>query len=716
MKRRSAIVLLLASLFLIPALSAQTPAADSQLQQDPKDQLKEDQLKLIPEPKEVRLQQGAFRVRPTTRILVEFGHQDEDRIAAETLAEEINDQSGLKLSITDSKEKARQVRSTIALARLQDRSVRDFLVSKGLNADPIGDQGYLLFSDKTHLIVAANTGQGLFYGVQTLRQLLRQDDGKLICPAVSIRDWPSMEWRGVQNDISRGPIPTAEYMKRQIRTLAAYKVNLFGLYMEHVFDFASQPLLAPREAALTPKEINALVDYARKLYVTILPEQQTFGHLHHMLKYEIYSEVAERPHGHVLTPTKEQSYDIIKAMYADLVPLFPGSFLHVGGDETFELGRGQTAARVTEVGLGRVYVEHMQKVSAILQPYHKQLMFWGDIALKYPQLLSILPKEMIAVPWDYDPKPSYDSIIKPYRDAGLRVVVAPGAQNWNQLWPDLDSGYINIRNFVRDGQTLGAMGMLNTTWNDDGEALYGMAWPTLIFGAAAGWQSGESNVDQFKNDYDWAFYRNADDATFRATLENLDRGHQALARIKVDTETDDLFWIDPFTPEGSRMMQKLAPAAPEMRLGAEHALESLYRSHAKAHANQETLADMTLAAWRWDALGMKAEFTQEINQFYWDAFQNQTDADRVGGDLEEITSINARLEDLRDATTRVGQMYREAYLREYSPYWLDNVMVRYDAMAREFQNKIVAVRQARRQYDATKVLIQPQELGFYLQP
>jgi hexosaminidase len=716
MKRRSAIVLLLASLFLIPALSAQTPAADSQLQQDPKDQLKEDQLKLIPEPKEVRLQQGAFRVRPTTRILVEFGHQDEDRIAAETLAEEINDQSGLKLSITDSKEKARQVRSTIALARLQDRSVRDFLVSKGLNADPIGDQGYLLFSDKTHLIVAANTGQGLFYGVQTLRQLLRQDDGKLICPAVSIRDWPSMEWRGVQNDISRGPIPTAEYMKRQIRTLAAYKVNLFGLYMEHVFDFASQPLLAPREAALTPKEINALVDYARKLYVTILPEQQTFGHLHHMLKYEIYSEVAERPHGHVLTPTKEQSYDIIKAMYADLVPLFPGSFLHVGGDETFELGRGQTAARVTEVGLGRVYVEHMQKVSAILQPYHKQLMFWGDIALKYPQLLSILPKEMIAVPWDYDPKPSYDSIIKPYRDAGLRVVVAPGAQNWNQLWPDLDSGYINIRNFVRDGQTLGAMGMLNTTWNDDGEALYGMAWPTLIFGAAAGWQSGESNVDQFKNDYDWAFYRNADDATFRATLENLDRGHQALARIKVDTETDDLFWIDPFTPEGSRMMQKLAPAAPEMRLGAEHALESLYRSHAKAHANQETLADMTLAAWRWDALGMKAEFTQEINQFYWDAFQNQTDADRVGGDLEEITSINARLEDLRDATTRVGQMYREAYLREYGPYWLDNVMVRYDAMAREFQNKIVAVRQARRQYDATKVLTQPQELGFYLQP
>ena len=519
----------------------------------------------------------------------------------------------------------------------------------------------------------------------------------------------------MQDDISRGPIPTQDFMKRQIRTLAGYKVNLFALYMEHVFDFASQPLVAPKEAALMPEEIKALVLYAKNFYVTILPEQQTFGHLHHMLKYEIYADVAERTHGHVLTPTKERSYDLIKAMYADLVPLFPGPFLHIGGDETFELGRGQTAARASEIGLGRVYLEHIQKVSSILEPYHKQLMFWGDIAVKYPQLLSILPKDMIAVPWDYDAKPSYESIIKPYRDAGLRVVVAPGANNWNQVWPDLDVAFVNIHNFVRDGQNLGAMGMLNTTWNDDGESIYGMAWPALVFGAAAGWQAGESDIDQFKSKYDWAFYRN-DDSTFHEVLENLDRGHRALAKNHLATETDELFWADPFTPEGATLMQKILPAAVDMRLGAEHALESLYRNGNKAHANQATLADMTLAAWRWDTLGMKAEFTEEINQFYWDAFQNQTDAERVGNDLEEITSTNARLEDLRDATTHLGQMYRDAWLREYSPFWLDNVLVRYDTLAREFQQKIVAVRQARRQYDATKILVPPRDLGFYLQP
>jgi hypothetical protein len=706
MKRRAPFVLF-AAVFFAPFMFAGTSGPD-------------DALKLIPQPKEVRVLQGNFRVKPTTRILVEFGHQEEDRIAAETLVEEIHDQSGLTLNITgakpDSRTEAKQEEGSIVLARLQDHNVRDFLASKNLKADAIGDQGYLLFSDQSHLIVAANAGQGLFYGVQTLRQLLREENGKLICPAVEIRDWPSMQWRGVQDDISRGPIPTEDFMKRQIRTLAAYKVNLFGLYMEHVFDFPSQPLVAPKEAALTPQEIKALVDYARRLYVTILPEQQTFGHLHHMLKYEIYSDVAERPHGHVLTPTKEHSYELIQAMYADLVPLFPGPFLHVGGDETFELGQGQTSARASEVGLGRVYLEHLQKVSGILDPYHKQLMFWGDIALKYSQLLGILPKDMIAVPWDYDPKPSYESIIKPYRDAGLRVVVAPGANNWNQIWPDLDAGYTNIRNFVRDGQKLGAMGMLNTTWNDDGESIYGMAWPTLIFGAAASWQSAESNIDEFKNAYDWAFYRNPNDSTFQDTLENLDRGHQALAQIKVNTETDELFWIDPFTLDGAKAMQKIAAAAPQMRTSAEHALEAIYRDAAKAHANRDTLAEMTLAAWRWDALGMKIEFTKEINNFYWDAFLNPTDVNRVDNDLAEITDINARLEDLRDSTTRVGQMYRESYLREYGPYWLDNVEVRYENLARLFQEKIVALRQVRRQYDITKVLPQPEQLGFYLQP
>jgi hypothetical protein len=166
------------------------------------------QLKLVPAPKEVQLRDGGFRVGPRTRIFVQLGHQSEDRIAAETLAEEVADQSGLKLDILGMKAAGKAEGGAIVLARLQDSRVRRFLARNGLKADElVGEDGYLLFSDKSHLIVAAKTGQGLFYGVQTLRQLLRPAGKGLMCPAVGIRDWPSLERRNAEDDLSRSAAP-----------------------------------------------------------------------------------------------------------------------------------------------------------------------------------------------------------------------------------------------------------------------------------------------------------------------------------------------------------------------------------------------------------------------------------------------------------------------------------------------------------------------------
>jgi N-acetyl-beta-hexosaminidase len=133
-------------------------------------------------------------VGPRTKIFVQLGHQSEDRIAAETLAEQVQEQSGMQLDILGMKAAGKAEGGAIVLARLQDGRVRRFLARNGLKADQvIGENGYLLFSDKSHLIVAANSGEGLFYGVQTLRQLLRPGVKGLVCPAVGIRDWPSLQ-------------------------------------------------------------------------------------------------------------------------------------------------------------------------------------------------------------------------------------------------------------------------------------------------------------------------------------------------------------------------------------------------------------------------------------------------------------------------------------------------------------------------------------------
>ena len=660
------------------------------------------------------MEKGKLVIKPSTTIFI---GNSEDRTAAEMLQKEIQDRTGMKLAI-DLAATVPPATGHISLLRVSKSHLREpdsqYLA---------GGQGYLIRVTESGVVVSSNSAQGLFYGVQTLRQLLRPEgpEGKaLAVKALVIRDWPSMEWRGVSDDVSRGPIPTLDYLKMQIRTLAEYKINLVGFNMEHVFDFQTQPLVPPREpapkaAALTPAEIKELVDYANKYYITLLPEQQAFGHLHQFLKYEIYSDLAETPHGHVLTPTNPKTYDFIRQVYGEVVPLFPGPFFHIGADETFELGLGQTKDLAAQEGLGRVYLEHLQKVFEIMQPYHKQLMFWGDIAVKYPELLTILPKDMIAVPWEYNPKPSYENIITPYTNAGLRVIVAPGAGNWGVIWPDLDSAFVNIRNFVRDGQKHQVIGALNTTWNDDGESLVDMTWPALIFGAVASWQPGESSIDDFKNSYDWAFYRNNDDdRTFTEAVENLDRPHALLAGVKLDEASHELFWSDPFSEAGANLAAKALPVTHELRISAERAAESLMRNRAKARLHRETLDDMLFAAWHLDSLGLKIQFTSGISRFYWDAYQNQSDKIRVQNDLDEIVDINGRLESLRDSITQLRKMYVEGWARENHPYWLDNVLVRYDNLALEVQGKIVAVQQARYQYESTKNLPAPEQLGFYL--
>jgi len=669
-------------------------------------------LKILPAPKEVRIAEGRIVIKPSTTILIS---NPEDRIAAEMLQKEIHERTGMKLSV-ERVTAAPKTTGHISLGRLTDRGLRSYLESLGVKAvDDLGNQGYVIRVTDSGVVVAGRTAQGLFYGVQTLRQLLRPEAGgkTLAVPALVIRDWPSMEWRGVSDDISRGPIPTVDYLKMQIRTLAEYKINLLGFNMEHVFDFQTQPLVSPKEAALTPSEIKELVDYASKYYVTLLPEQQAFGHLHQFLKYEIYSDLAETPHGHVLTPTNPKTYDFIRQVYGEVVPLFPGPFFHIGSDETFELGLGQTKALAAQQGLGRVYLEHLQKVFEIMQPYHKQLMFWGDIAVKYPELLTILPKDMIAVPWDYDPKPSYENIITPYTNAGLRVVVAPGAGNWGVIWPNLESAFVNIRNFVRDGQKHQAIGALNTTWNDDGESLVDMAWPALVFGAAASWQPRESSIDDFKSSYDWAFYRNEGN-TFSGVIENLDRAHTLLAGVKQNNASHELFWSDPFSQAGANTAAEALPVTHDLRISVERAAETLMRDRMNAHLHAETLDDMLLAAWHLDTLGLKIQFTSEISWFYWDAYQNQTDGTRAQQDLDEIVDINGRLESLRDAITQLREMYKEGWAREDHPYWLDNVLVRYDSLASEVQAKIAVVQAAQRQYWDTKTLPPPEQLGFFL--
>jgi hypothetical protein len=253
--------------------------------------------------------------------------------------------------------------------------------------------------------------------------------------------------------------------------------------------------------------------------------------------------------------------------------------------------------------------------------------------------------------------------------------------------------------------------MLNTTWDDDGETLFGMTWPAVVFGAACAWQEGESSIEEFTAKYDWAFYRN-DDMTFRDAIQNLTRTHDLLRGAGLRGAFDDAFWLDPFSELGADYVQGALPVSRELRLAAERALESLYRHRARARLNEDTLDYLIFAAMRLDALGLKVQLAGEISKAYWDAYLHMADQKRVERNLDEITGINGRLEDLRDTATRLRGHYAELWLKENRPYWLGNVLVRYDNLASNFQAKIDAVKVAGLRYEQESVLPTPQQMGF----
>src|SRR6266566_1170409 len=573
-------------------------------------------IRLIPQPKQVAVKPDLFRLNTKTRIVLADPRSEDDRFAAEDFSSDAQDTAKLDMKISASPSRHSILIGNIDLAALQS-ALKRFGISVPANLNP---EGYVLAVNANEVVVAGKTPAGTFYGLQTLKQLVRGEGAAAFIPAVQILDWPAMRWRGVSDDISRGPVPTVNYIKRQLRNFAAFKLNMHSLYMEHIFASTEHPLIGPAGGALTPEEIRDLVSYARSYHIELVPEQQTFGHLHKALKFEKYNELAETPYGDVLSPQQEGSYKLIGAWYRELNELFPGRFFHIGEDETFELGEGQSREAARARGVGAIYFEHLNRVRDLLKPYNRRLMFWGDIALNHPDLIGKIPKDMIVMNWDYAPKDDFTERIKPFKDAGLDEFVCPGAGGWNQIFPNVDTSSKNIVNFVRDGQAAGALGMMNTTWDDDGESLFEMSWYGIVLGAAASWQQQAVDTKNFDADFDWAFFRNDGDQFVRAV--HALGGVNSLLGIR---SSDELFWRDPFTSSFQVQARASAEKTRQMRLQVEDAEEVLLRNRQKARRNASMISGMIFAAQRFDHLGRRSETVEKLSREYWDAYLNLGD-------------------------------------------------------------------------------------------
>ena len=610
-------------------------------------------------------------------------------------------------------------------------------------------EGYAIIPDKKGIALTGVTSAGVFYALQTVKQLIAGNGPQAILHTATIRDWPAMKYRGLSDDLSRGPIPTFEFQKKQIRTLAAYKVNLYSPYFEHTMQYTSLPLMAPPGGTFTQAQARELVAYAAKFHITVIPEQEAFGHLHYLLNWEQYSPIAETPHGHVFAPSQPEAQKLTHTMFSELAAIYPGPFLHIGADETVDLGKGQTKADVDAQGLGPVYLGYLQKIVADLKPLNRRLLFWGDIAMKDPDLVKQLPDDFkqatIAVAWEYNPQPKgFAKFITPFTDAHMETWVAPGINNWSRVYPNWNNALANIQQFTLQGQQLGATGQLNTIWNDDGETIADNNWYGVLFGAEAAWHQGEASIPAFQSSYGATFHGDHTGNIDQAQREIM-AAHQILKDSALKTDGSDLvFWVDPWSPDGQHQAAIIRPIAAELRLHAERAITLLADARnaamrtasptTQSSPNQattnstnstlretEALDALELGARRLDLIGFKYQLTDEIVASYAHAFALQTsrkkdDREEVLRELNDINSANGKLQDLRNNYALLRDLYEQAWLRSNRPYFLRNNLERFDLTIQLWLSRIDKMRTAQRQWSNSQSLPPATDLGIPAPP
>jgi tetratricopeptide (TPR) repeat protein len=637
---------------------------------------------LSPQPRELHLN-DAIRFH-TANILVPGGDA-EDNFAAQNLSEALKQRG---VMITPS---AGSVDTTIELLRNNTPEANQLLAAADLTFDaPMHDEGYVLLAHRDvqgHAFVAiiGDTAAGIFYGAQTLKQLVTTSNGIPALPTGTIRDWPAMKYRGISDDLSRGPFPTLAYQKHQLEVFAEHKVNLYSPYIEHTLRYAADPLAAPPGSSLTRAESQELAAFARNLHILIVPDQEAFGHLHHVLQYEKYSDLAETPHGHVLAPGQTATQPLILSWFTQISADFPSPFLHIGADETFELGTGRTKAAVEKQGLGPVYADFLTQIHTTLAPLHRRLLFWGDVAGTDPAAIPGLPKDMIAIPWIYWHEDSYDHDILPFKKAGIETWVAPGDANWNVVYPNVNVALDNITGFVEAGQRLGSTGELTAIWNDDGEGLFNLDWFSVLYGATAAWQPGKSDSAAYTATFGHVFYGD--------TTGRIDEAQkEVVAAEDLLDSSDQAFWLDPWSKAGIAKADKLRSKIPAARLHAEKAIELLETAIATDPdlREQASLKAMELGARRLDLIGMKFQLSDEMRAAYARAYTLRNDESHSTEAREllySISSMNGRCQDLRDAYSMLKNLYRDSWLAENRPFWLDNVLVRYDLQIQLWQKR-----------------------------
>ena len=341
---------------------------------------------ILPPPMEVQAQGGVFTITPRTAVVA----TGQAAAEAQQLIEALAPAMGSRLALVTSD------RSDDAVALVLDGALKDSL----------GDEGYTLAVTPARITLRAAGPAGLFYGIQTLRQLLppdiyrnaRVEGVAWSIPCIRITDRPRFGWRGLLIDPARHFIPVAD-VKTFIDTMALHKFNRLQMHLTDDQGWRIEIRKYPRLTEVgskrdysggaggyyTQDQVRDLVRYARRRHVTIVPEIEMPGHTG--AARDAYPEVlapSPQDHGRVLVPRPE-AVAFMQDVLAEVMELFPDRHIHIGGDEA-STGQWATSdemqAQMRRLNLKDIHELHswfIRQMDAYLAKHGRRLVGWDEI-------------------------------------------------------------------------------------------------------------------------------------------------------------------------------------------------------------------------------------------------------------------------------------------------------------------------------------------------
>ncbi len=487
MKKNSSIRLLLLSFGFILVLFATklTFAASSPLN-------------IVPAPQSVKMTQGVFTFRQGMAVCVKGGLKNITQTAGFELAASISNSFKYQFKVQQESSPLEYLDINLFL---DDRLYADSV----LRNVKYKEEAYTISVTPSKIIVRAISHRGIMYGVMSLIQMIEQSKDMTIS-CFEMTDYPDLKMRGISDDISRGQVSTPENFRRIIRFLARYKMNVYQPYIEDVFKFKSYPTIGVNRGALNDEDIKSINVEAKKYNIDVIPVFETLGHFENILSQPEFARFAEYPGSASLDVSNDSIYVLLENMMKEIFDAFPGTYINIAADESFDVGLGNSKKLVQEKGIARVHADHYNRIFEICRKYNKHVMMYGDIILEHPEILSMIPKDIEIVDWDYGDKFSYNHV-KKFKDAGFKFYVSPAVWNFTTTFPALNIALPNIQYFTKAGVEEGALGMINSQWGDYGAEtfrelnLFPFAW-----GAQCAWNYKASNMGMFSTNFFRDFY------------------------------------------------------------------------------------------------------------------------------------------------------------------------------------------------------------------